>query len=228
MASNGGSNIITDTSALYEPPAATATTSASSDDYASDAANPTKTSLPPKSSNTNRQQSQQQLQQPPLPLIQSLKTLDEFCEMIDNAPPNTLVAMKFYGTSCPLCKRISIKYKKMSRFYGNAPIVFCEIHNRAHPQLFDTLGITTFPYLQLYRNQQCIASHATVSETVFERIVNDTIQQFLSMRGESQWTSFLENFQEPIAQASRKYQVMREVRDNEKAQQQQQQQQQDS
>jgi thiol-disulfide isomerase/thioredoxin len=152
---------------------------------------------------------------PPVKKVDSLTSLEAFCDYIDNAPKDSLVAVKFYGKSCPLCKRVALKYKKMARFYANAPIQFAEIEKTAHPQLFDTLEITTFPYLQLFRNGQCIASHGTESESMFERIVHDTIQNFLMMQPQH-WESFLTSFAEPIRKATRNYETMREIRQSER------------
>jgi thiol-disulfide isomerase/thioredoxin len=146
----------------------------------------------------------------PTKWIESLTSLDTFCDYIDNAPVDSLVAVKFYGKSCPLCKRVALKYKKIARFYAKAPIQFAEIEKTVHSQLFDTLKVTTFPYLQIYRNGQCIASHGTESETMFERIVHDTIQNFLMMQPD-QWESFLTSFAEPIGKATKNYQSMREL-----------------
>jgi thiol-disulfide isomerase/thioredoxin len=140
--------------------------------------------------------------------IQSLTSLDAFCDYVNDAPVDSLVAVKFYGKSCPLCKRVALKYKKIARFYAKAPIRFAEIEKTVHSQLFDTLEITTFPYLQIYRNGQCIASHGTESETMFERIVNDTIQNFLMMQSDH-WESFLTSFAEPIGKATDNYKTVR-------------------
>lgn len=152
----------------------------------------------------------------PFKKVQRLKSLDAFVELIDQAPKDTLVAVKFYGKSCPLCQRVALKYQKMARYYSLADIQFAEIEKTVHPQLFDTLQITTFPYLQIYRNGQCIASHGTESATMFERIVHDTIQQFLSM-SPTHWQSFLTNFQVPIDKATNHFVTMRTIRDKEQS-----------
>ncbi|KAL7562853.1 hypothetical protein ACA910_002470 [Epithemia clementina (nom. ined.)] len=158
--------------------------------------------------------SQQQSTSPaPTKKVDRLTSLEAFCDYIDNAPKDSLVAVKFFGKSCPLCKRVALKYKRMAQFYAMAPIQFAEIEKTVNPQLFDSLEITTFPYLQLYRNGQCIASHGTQSESMFERIVHDTIQHFLLMQGDH-WESFLTSFAEPIGKATRNYQTMRQVQNN--------------
>ena len=186
----------TGTSALYEPPSTSTV-----DETAVVSAPATGKTKPPITSSRR---------------IEKLHSLEDFSNTIDGAPKDTLVAVKFYGKSCPLCRKVSVKYQKMARFYERAPIRFVEIEKTVHPGLFDALEITTFPYLQLYRNGQCIASHATVSESVFERIVNDTIQQFLGMSPQ-QWDNFLQAFADPIEKATGNFDSMRKRRDQEVA-----------
>jgi len=150
--------------------------------------------------------------QPPKTKIDSLTSLDTFLDYIDNAPRDSLVAVKFYGKSCPLCKRVALKYKKMAKIYSQAPIAFAEIEKTVHPNLFDTLQVTTFPYLQIYRNGQCIASHGTESAPRFESIVHDTIQQFLRMQANDDWDSFLSAFAGLIQKSTENLQTARDMR----------------
>jgi len=153
----------------------------------------------------------QQYQQPPKTKIDSLTSIGTFLDYIDNAPKDSLVAIKFYGKSCPLCKRVALKYKKMANFYSKANIQFAEVEKTVHPNLFNTLQVTTFPYLQIYRNGQCIASHGTESAQRFESIVNDTIQQFLLMQT-NEWDSFLSAFAMPIQKSTENLQTARDMR----------------
>ena len=143
--------------------------------------------------------------------IDSLPSLDGFLQYIDEAPRDSLVVVKFYGKSCPLCKRVALKYKKLARYYSTAPMQFAEIDKTAHPGLFETLQVTTFPYLQIYRNGHCVASHGTQTAQMFERIINDSIHRFLSMTPE-QWDSFLTAFAEPIRQSTENLQRLRSMR----------------
>jgi thiol-disulfide isomerase/thioredoxin len=93
------------------------------------------------------------------PKVQRLQSLDDFLGYIDAAPQDSLAVVKFFAKSCPMCKKIEIKYKKMSRFYQTAPIQFAEIEKTAHKDLFPTLGVETYPYIQIYRNGQCVWPH---------------------------------------------------------------------
>jgi thiol-disulfide isomerase/thioredoxin len=160
------------------------------------------------------------LSPPPLPAtlntdptpgkVQRLGNLSDFLQFIDSAPLNSLVVVKFFGQSCPLCRKIEIKYKKMASYYGSvAPIQFAEIEKRAHPPLFATLGIESFPYIQIYRNGQCVASHGTESDTTFEPMVKDTIERELLMSVED-WSAFLTVFAAPIQATTAKLDTLRD------------------
>jgi thiol-disulfide isomerase/thioredoxin len=143
--------------------------------------------------------------------VQRLSNLVDFLHFIDSAPPNSLVVIKFFGNSCPLCRKIEMKYKKMARYYGPvAPIQFAEIEKRAYPPLFTALGIESFPYIQIYRNGQCVASHGTESDVTFEPIVKDTIERELLMSMDD-WNAFLTAFAIPIQASTAK---LNELRNN--------------
>mmetsp|Transcript_36510 Transcript_36510/g.105171 ORF Transcript_36510/g.105171 Transcript_36510/m.105171 type:complete len:225 (+) Transcript_36510:45-719(+) len=143
-----------------------------------------------------------------VPRIQNLKSLEEFLNYIDSAPQDSLAVVKFYAKSCPLCKKIELKYKKMARFYQTAPIQFAEIEKTVHPDLFVTLGVETYPFIQIYRNGQCVAAHGTESDKMFEPIVNDTIQRELTMTAED-WNTFLTTFEIPIRASTEKLNSLR-------------------
>lgn len=141
--------------------------------------------------------------------VQLLKSVDSFLDFIEGAPRDSLVVIKYFGESCPLCRKIEMKYKKMARFYSKAPIQFGEVGRRgAHHDLFSTLGIDYFPHIQIYRNGKCVAAHGTESDKMFEPVVHDTIQRELSMT-QADWESFLTAFAEPIRQSTEKLEQVR-------------------
>jgi len=143
------------------------------------------------------------------PKVHTLKSVDTFLSFIDDAPKDSLVVIKYFGESCPLCRKIEMKYKKMARFYAKAPIRFGEVGRRgAHKELFPTLGVNVYPHIQIYRNGQCVAAHGTESDVTFEAVVHDTIQRELAMTSED-WESFLTAFAEPIGQATQKLEDVR-------------------
>ena len=145
------------------------------------------------------------------PKVLSLQSLDDFLDYVDNAPTDSLSVIKFYSRSCPLCKRIEMKYKKMAHVYQKAPIRFAQVDKAIHADFCTILGIDRFPYIQVYRNGQCVAAHGTDSDKTFGLIVNDTIQRELSMRPE-EWDAFLTAFAEPIRRGSERVQKVRDLR----------------
>lgn len=138
--------------------------------------------------------------------VQRLHSLSDFLDFIDSAPTDTLVVIKFFGNSCPLCRKIEMKYKKMARDYKS--IAFAEIEKTAHPDLCKILGIEALPFIQIYRNGQCVASHGTESDKTFEPIVKDTINRELAMTPED-WNSFLTTFAGPIQASADKLDYLR-------------------
>ena len=144
------------------------------------------------------------------PIVHRLQSLGDFLNYIDSAPRDSLSVVKFYANSCPMCKRIELKYKKMARVYQNEPIQFAEIEKTAHSGLFPTLGVETYPYIQIYRNGQCVAAHGCESDKIFEPMVNDTIQRELQMTTDD-WNSFLTAFAGPIQASSDKVDSLRSV-----------------
>jgi thiol-disulfide isomerase/thioredoxin len=151
--------------------------------------------------------------------VQRLHSVQELLQYIDEAPTNSLSVVKFYTQTCPLCKKIALPYQKMARVYSssnnnNTPstttpnIRFAEIDKAVHSQLCTTLGIDRFPYLQIYRNGQCVASHGTESDKTFAPLVNDTIQRELSMTNDD-WKVFLTTFEAPIGIATAKFNQVR-------------------
>ena len=142
--------------------------------------------------------------------ILGLESLHEFLAYIDEAPKDSLSVVKFYAKTCPLCRKIDVKYKKMALFYQTAPIRFAQVDKRIHPELCNTLGVDRFPFIQIYRNGQCVASHGVDSDRQFGPLVHDTIQNELAMRN-SDWDAFLTAFAEPIRQQTETLQRLRDL-----------------
>jgi thioredoxin-like negative regulator of GroEL len=163
-------------------------------------------------------------------IIQTLESLPDFLNYIDRAPRNSLAVVEFYGVNCPICKRVSLKYKKIAKTYSSSSqyggvVLFAEMEHPANKRIMDVLGIHKFPFLHVYRNGQCVAAHGTESSSTFEHIVTDTIQRELTM-SEQDWDEFLAAFDRHIQQGTDKIDQLRQELASTTAQQQQQQQQQ--
>lgn len=77
------------------------------------------------------------------------------------------------------------------------PISFISLEITANPVICSTLEIKKFPFLQIYRNQECVASFGTGPAHNFQKLVGGTIDEKMSMTKE-QWENFRFEFQEEI------------------------------
>lgn len=78
------------------------------------------------------------------------------------------------------------------------PIKFISVETTANPKIIEKLGVKKFPFLQIYRNGECVASFGTGPAHNFQSIVGDTIEQKLKMSVED-WEAFRKEFQSEIA-----------------------------
>lgn len=95
-----------------------------------------------------------------------------------------------------------LKYKKMAHRMASTdtpvPIRFISVETTANPKIIEQLGVKKFPFLQIYRNRECVASFGTGPAHNFQSIVGDTIEQKLNMSVE-QWEQFRTEFQSEIS-----------------------------
>jgi hypothetical protein len=97
---------------------------------------------------------------------------------------------------------VILKYKKMAHRLASTdtpvPIKFISVETTANPKIIEKLGVKKFPFLQIYRNGECVASFGTGPAHNFQSIVGDTIEQKLKMSVED-WEAFRKEFQSEIA-----------------------------
>lgn len=87
---------------------------------------------------------------------------------------------------------------RMASIDTPVPIRFISVETTANPKIIEQLGVKKFPFLQIYRNRECVASFGTGPAHNFQRIVGDTIEQKLNMSVE-QWEQFRTEFQSEIS-----------------------------
>lgn len=78
------------------------------------------------------------------------------------------------------------------------PISFISVEITANQNICSTLEIKKFPFIQIYRNKECVASFGTGPAHNFQRIVGGTIDEKLSLTDE-QWENFRTEFREQIS-----------------------------
>lgn len=132
----------------------------------------------------------------------AIHSIDDFLREIEDAKPNELVVVKFHAKFCKVCARVILKYKKMAHQLLSketpVPIKLLSIESTENTKIVSELGIKKFPYLQIYRNRECVTSFGTGPAHNFQRAVGGTIDQKLSMT-EDEWEAFREEFKTEIS-----------------------------
>ena len=121
-----------------------------------------------------------------------------------------LTVVLYFAHYCKLCHQTNIPYKKLAYSYeeketasmqdDNNPtrkIQFTRIETSAlTKQQFQSLGIRRVPFVQIYRNQICIASFSTNFKTLEKQLL-DTIQ-INQQRSVVDWISFCNQYDHEI------------------------------
>jgi thiol-disulfide isomerase/thioredoxin len=125
-------------------------------------------------------------------------TRDLLNVMQGDASPDKLVVVKFYAHYCKICQRAGIQLKKVAGEYPD--IDFCKVECLVIPDTANTLrslGVTRFPFVQIYRQGQCVASFATGPSHLFVKRIQATLDE-CQKRTESEWDQFVETLSTEI------------------------------
>ncbi|GAX09692.1 hypothetical protein FisN_19Lh159 [Fistulifera solaris] len=125
--------------------------------------------------------------------VWSLHTRDSFCRTID-APrdddENQLTVVKFHAHYCKTCQRMSIPFKQLSKTYEHIQFVRLEATEDFSSDQLRSLGVTSFPFLQIYRGSHCVASFPG-GGPYFRRKLQDTLEECLKREN---WEAFYEEY----------------------------------
>jgi hypothetical protein len=137
---------------------------------------------------------------------------EKFIHVLENAPEDSLVVVKYHANFCKVCARVILKYKKMADVLSKSPtpkpLTFMDVEITANPQICNTLEIKKFPFLQIYRNMECVASFGTGPAHNFQKVVGETLDAKLNMTDED-WRQFRHEFKNEIAEQLNKLEVLK-------------------
>mmetsp|Transcript_5594 Transcript_5594/g.7892 ORF Transcript_5594/g.7892 Transcript_5594/m.7892 type:complete len:272 (+) Transcript_5594:115-930(+) len=154
--------------------------------------------------------------------VVAIHSIGDFLHEIENTKPNELVIVKFHAKFCKVCARVILKYKKMAMQHRDketpVPIKFLSIESTENMKIIRTLGVKKFPFLQIYRNRECVASFGTGGSHNFQRAVGGTVEQKLNS-SEEEWDAFSSEFKTEISEGLEQLELLRlqSVLDNEHA-----------
>jgi len=109
---------------------------------------------------------------------------------------------------------VILKLKKMAHNFGlpdanpPVPIRFISVEFTANPKIAEQLGIKKFPYLQIYRNRECVASFGTGPAHNFQAAVGGTVNQKLNMSLD-EWEAFRTEFKTQISSGLENLELLR-------------------
>jgi hypothetical protein len=146
-------------------------------------------------------------------LIDQVQNNDEFLSFLSGHPSGSLCVIKFYSDTCPTCRRIVMKYKKIAYKYTkqyNRPnegeqnektthVYFAEINSSKtnKDDIATLLGIKEFPFIHIYRNEKCVASFGTGPAENFTRMLEYMLDHELAM-SDDDWVWFENEFAQQI------------------------------
>ena len=104
----------------------------------------------------------------PVHNFDSLQECLSFLEGIPETHDESLVVVKFYASYCRICKRASITYKKIASDDAYAKnFHFTRVEaGRMSAERLRTLGLTKFPFIQIFRKGMCVGKSKTSKNKV--------------------------------------------------------------
>jgi len=135
--------------------------------------------------------------------VHSFSTPSHYLDALDdNEHDDELLVVKYFASYCKVCQRASFKYKKIAVERQDQPVRFAKLEcTRLHADTLRNLGLSKFPFVQIFRHGACVASFSTGPIHMFNGKVRDTVDMCLA-RSDAEWHAFEEQFSTEI-QANR-------------------------
>lgn len=120
-------------------------------------------------------------------------------EEINGNDERDLTLVLFHAHYCKICQRATMQLTKAAREYPS--VNFAKVESKVIPEPaadnLRTLGVSKFPFVQVYRRGDCVASFSTGPTHMFLRKVRGTLDLCLE-RDEDCWDDFSNDFQTEI------------------------------
>ena len=112
---------------------------------------------------------------------------------------------RYHAKWCKICARANVKYKQTAIKYTSpdtqhpVPIKFVSVESSENMEVIKQFGIKRFPFIQIYRNMECVASFGTGPAYNFKKVVESTVDEKLNTPV-SEWDAFRNEFKNEISQ----------------------------
>lgn len=92
--------------------------------------------------------------------IEKLSGFSELGSVLNDIPQNELTVVFYHANYCKICQRAQIKYKKLASM-ASEKAQFTSMEASKIPAAdLKSLGINRFPWIQIWRNRQCVSALA--------------------------------------------------------------------
>mmetsp|Transcript_19663 Transcript_19663/g.24246 ORF Transcript_19663/g.24246 Transcript_19663/m.24246 type:complete len:248 (-) Transcript_19663:127-870(-) len=144
--------------------------------------------------------------------VKRIHSIDDFLHEIETAPTNGLVVVQYHAKWCKICARVTVKMRQMAERLQQkgtpVPVSFISVEYTANKEICSTLDIKKFPFIQMYRNRECVVSFGTGPVHNFQPAVGGTLNEKLALT-EDQWEDFRQQFNNEIAEGLKLLEVLR-------------------
>ena len=108
---------------------------------------------------------------------------------------DAMTLILFHATYCKICQRAAMQLNKAAKEYPS--VRFAKVEAQVFPEPASdhlrTLGVSKFPFVQIYRKGKCVASFSTGPTHMFMRKIRETLD-LCSERDDACWESFETDF----------------------------------
>ena len=158
---------------------------------------------------------------PPKMLIQNLPGPQKFFEMVEenyqaNDDDRILVVM-FHAHYCQTCKRAGLQYQKLAKKLASdsnedQTTIFTNLESSTclSADQLRAMGVTKFPFVQIFRKGDCVASFGTGPVHLFARKVEGSLEACRA-RSPDDWENFFNQFGADMAENQQGRQNVKEV-----------------
>lgn len=135
----------------------------------------------------------------PVTIVESAEELVNLMDCTNADETSDLTLVLFHAHYCKICQRATMQLTKAAREYPN--VHFAKVESKVIPEPqgdnLRALGITKFPFVQIFRHGDCVASFSTGPTHMFMRSVRGTLDLCLG-RDDQAWKDFSMEFQQYI------------------------------
>jgi len=151
---------------------------------------------------TNKRQTTKSINKGP---VTTVETMEELLAIMDGehdasaGKESSLSLILFHAHYCKICQRATMQLTRAAKDYPS--VHFAKVEAKVFPEPagdnLRMLGVSKFPFVQIYRKRDCVASFSTGPTHMFLRKVRETLDMCIE-RDTDSWEQFSNEFSNEI------------------------------